>query len=86
MSPAKGLSLRSGDQAQVKSGMCKKEARVWSISRTEQAHTAGTDALYLPFGLAGRNGPGTAPSFGDVWIELCAPSSGSLPGLLGLEE
>lgn len=31
-------------------------------------------------------GSGTAPGFGDVWIELCTPSNGSLPGRLGLEE
>lgn len=86
MSPAKGLSLRRGDQTQAKSSMCKNEARVWSSSRTEQPHTTGPDALCLPFGLAGRNGPGVAPSCGDVWIELCAPSNGSLPGRLGLEK
>lgn len=86
MSPAKGLSLRRGDKPSSSLGCVRMRPESGASAGQNRPHSTGPDALCLPFGLAGRHGPGVAPGFGDVWIELCAPSSGSLPGRLGLEK
>lgn len=64
LSPAKGLSLRRGDQPQVRSSTCKNEARVWSTSRTEQAHQQWDGCSLPPFGLAGRMAQGRPQALG----------------------